>query len=59
MGESLEADDRASARKLFWLSMRYRFPRLKPSLLRIQLVAAMRLYLPSIYEGLKRFWRGT
>jgi len=57
MAESLEADDRASAKKLFWSAMHYQFPRLKLSLLRIQLVVAMRLYLPMIYEGIKKFRR--
>lgn len=57
MAEALDSGDRTSARKLFWSSMHYRRPSLKPSLLRIQLVVAMRLYLPTIYRGVERYRR--
>jgi len=53
MAESLEAGDRSSARRLFWVSMSYLFPRLKISTLRFQMVVFLRLYFPSIYRGLR------
>jgi len=53
MSESLAADDRSSARKLFWLSMSYLFPGLKISALRFQMVVFLRLYFPSIYIGMR------
>lgn len=50
MAESLEASDRTSARKLFWLSMRYRFPMLEFSVLKLQAAVFMRLYFSLIYK---------
>lgn len=53
MAESLDAGDLAGARKLFWLSMRYRVLTLEFFKFRFQLIVFIRLYFPSIYRRMR------
>ena len=53
MGESLDAGDLESARKLYWLSMGYQLSILEFSGFRLHFVVFMRLYFPSIYRGMR------
>lgn len=54
MDEALRSNDRVSAKKLFWLSIKYQLPKIKADQWRAINIVLLRLYVPLFYNKARK-----